>query len=154
MELLGDHTVIEDCDIGDGTIVRSFVNLYGCTIGEDCKIASFVEIQRDVTLGDRCKVEAFAFIPTGVTIGDEVFIGPHAVLTNDRVPRAVGDWELEETVIEDGASIGAHAVVICPATIGEGALVAAGAVVTEDVPANTVVAGSPARVVREIEEDE
>ncbi|MGQ0534587.1 MAG: acyltransferase [Methanobacteriota archaeon] len=151
MKLLGQHTVIDDCKIGEGTIVRSFVNLYGCTIGRDCKIASYVEIQRGVTVGDRCKVEAFAFIPSGVEIGDEVFVGPHAVLTNDKVPRAVGDWAVAKTVVKKGASIGAGAVVVCGVTIGEGAMVGAGAVVTKDVPPWTLVVGNPARVVRRLE---
>jgi UDP-2-acetamido-3-amino-2,3-dideoxy-glucuronate N-acetyltransferase len=82
-KLLADFYSIHDCDIGEGTIVRDFVNLYGCKIGKDCKIAAFVEIQRGVVLGDRCKVEAYAFIPSGVIVEDEVFIGPHAVFTND-----------------------------------------------------------------------
>lgn len=150
MKLLGQHGVIEDCRIGDGTIVRSFVNLYGCTIGRDCKIASYVEIQRGVTIGDRCKVEAFAFIPSGVTIEDEVFIGPHACLTNDRVPRAVGEWKVVPTRIRRGASIGAGAVVVAGVTVGEGAIVGAGAVVTKDVPPNMLVVGNPARPLRKL----
>lgn len=150
MKLLGQHAVIDDCKIGEGTVVRSFVNLYGCTIGRDCKIASYVEIQRGVTIGDRCKVEAFAFIPSGVTIEDEVFIGPHACLTNDRVPRAVGDWSIKPTRIRRGASIGAGAVIICGVTVGEGALVGAGAVVTKDVAPHTLVVGNPARLVRKL----
>lgn len=83
MKLLAKYYSIQDCVIGEGTVIRDFVNLYGCTIGKDCKIAAFCEIQKGVRMGDRCKVEAFAFIPTGVTIEDEVFIGPHAVFTND-----------------------------------------------------------------------
>lgn len=145
MKLLADFYSIKDCDIGEGTIVRDFVNLYGCKIGRDCKIAAFVEVQRGVRIGDRCKVEAFAFIPTGVTIEDEVFVGPHAVFTNDLHPRAVGEWEVVPTVVRKGASIGANATIICGVTIGEGAMVGAGAVVTKDVPAGTMVVGNPAR---------
>lgn len=130
------------------------VNLYGCTIGDGCKIASFVEIQRDVVLGRNVKVEAFAFIPTGVTIEDGAFIGPHVCFTNDLYPRAVDpdgellgadDWVVTPTVVCKGASIGANATILCGVTIGEGALVAAGATVTRDVPANTLVMGTPAR---------
>jgi len=100
-----------------------------------------------VKIGDRCKVEAFAFIPTGVTIEDEVFIGPHACFTNDRVPKAVGDWEVAPTLVKKGASIGANATIVCGVTIGENALVGAGAVVTKDVPANAIVVGAPARTI-------
>jgi acetyltransferase-like isoleucine patch superfamily enzyme len=124
------------------------VNLYGCKIGKGCRIAAYAEIQRGVTIGDRCKVEAFAFIPSGVKIQDEVFIGPHVVFTNDRVPKAVGDWEATPTLVKKGASIGANATIICGVTIGENALVGAGSVVTKDVPANTVVAGNPAKPIR------
>lgn len=137
--------VVEDCKIGTGTVVRDLVNLYGCEIGRECKIASFVEIQRGVKIGDRCKIEPFAFIPSGVTLGDEVFVGPHAVFTNDRVPRATGEWSITPTLVEDGASIGAGAVIICGIKIGRGAMVAAGAVVTKDVPPHTLVMGNPAR---------
>ncbi len=146
MELLSDYYVIKDAEIGKGTIVRHYVNLYGCKIGKNCKIASFVEIQKDVVIGDNCKIEAFAYIPTGVTIEDEVFIGPHACFTNDKKPRAVGEWEVVPTLVKKGASIGANAVILCGVTIGEYAMVGAGAVVTKDVPANAKVVGNPARV--------
>ena len=86
MKVLAEFYSIKDCDIGDDTVVRDFVNLYGCRIGKGCRVAAFVEIQRGVVIGDRCKIEAFAFIPSGVTIEDEVFIGPHVVLTNDLHP--------------------------------------------------------------------
>jgi acetyltransferase-like isoleucine patch superfamily enzyme len=136
---------IEDVDIGEDTIVREFTNLYGCKIGKGCKIAAYAEIQRGVKIGDRCKIEAFAFIPTGVTIEDEVFIGPHACFTNDKVPKAVGDWEVTPTLVRKGASIGANATIVCGVTIGENALVGAGAVVTKDVPAYAIVGGVPAK---------
>lgn len=145
-KLYAKHFSINDCEIGEGTVVRDFVNLYGCRIGRDCKIAAFVEIQRGVVIGDRCKIEAYAFIPTGVTMEDEVFIGPHAVFTNDLHPRAVGDWEVTPTRVKKGASIGANATVVCGVTIGEGAMVGAGAVVTKDVPPGALVVGNPARV--------
>ncbi|MFA5312250.1 MAG: acyltransferase [Methanomassiliicoccales archaeon] len=148
MKLLADFYSINDCDIGEGTVIRDFVNLYGCKVGKDCKIAAFVEVQRGVVIGDRCKVEAYAFIPSGVTIEDEVFIGPHVVFTNDLHPRAVGDWDVTPTHVKKGASIGANATIVCGVTIGEGSMVGAGAVVTKDVPDHTLVVGNPARPVK------
>ncbi len=145
MKLMAKYYKIDDAKIGEDTIVRDFVNLYGCKIGNGCRIAAYVEIQRGVTIGDRCKIEAFAFIPSGVTIEDEVFIGPHACFTNDRVPKAVGDWEVTPTLVKKGASIGANATIVCGVTIGENALVGAGAVVTKDVPAGAIVVGCPAK---------
>ena len=146
MKLMAKYHRIDDVEIGEDTIVRDYVNLYGCKIGKGCRIAAYAEIQRGVKIGDRCKVEAFAFIPSGVTIEDEVFIGPHAVFTNDRVPKAVGDWETVPTLVKKGASVGANATVICGVTIGRNALIGAGAVVTKDVPDNAVVVGCPAKV--------
>lgn len=148
MQLLAKYHSIVDCQIGEGTIIRDYVNLYGCKIGKECRIAAFVEIQRGVTIGDRCKVEAYAFIPSGVTIEDEVFIGPRATFTNDLHPRAVGEWSITPTLVKKGASIGAGAVIVCGVTIGEGATVGAGAVVTRDVPAGETVVGNPARPIR------
>jgi acetyltransferase-like isoleucine patch superfamily enzyme len=147
-----------DVTLGRDVIIPhpELVNLYGCTIGDDCKIAAFVEIQRGVVLGNRVKVEPFAFIPSGVTIGDGAFIGPHVCFTNDRYPRATGDagavlgpadWTVIPTLVGRGASVGANATILCGVTIGEGALVGAGSTVTEDVPARTLVVGTPARVV-------
>ncbi|MDQ3703441.1 MAG: N-acetyltransferase [Chloroflexota bacterium] len=144
--------------LGEAVVIHhpEHVNLYGCTIGANCKIASFVEIQRDVIIGRNVKVEAFAFIPTGVTIADGAFIGPHVCFTNDRYPAAVNengelltgtDWAVTPTVVERGASIGANATIVCGVVIGEGALVGAGAVVTRDVPPHSLVVGNPARVV-------
>ena len=155
--------IAPDVRLGQNVVIYhpDLVNLYGCEIGDECKIATFVEIQRGVVLGRRVKVEAFAFIPSGVTIEDGAFIGPHVCFTNDRYPAAVdaegnllgaggsGDWEVVPTVVEAGAAIGANATIVCGVRIGAGALVGAGSVVTKDVPANTVVVGNPARVVRQ-----
>lgn len=148
MKLMAQYYKIDNADIGEDTIVRDFVNLYGCRIGKACRIAAYVEIQRGVVIGDRCKIEAFAFIPSGVTIEDEVFVGPHVCFTNDKVPKAVGDWEITPTIVRRGASIGANSTIVCGVTIGENALVGAGSVVTKDVPANTVVAGNPAKPIK------
>lgn len=132
------------------------VNLYGCRIGDGCKIASFVEIQRGVVLGRNVKVEAFAFIPTGVTIEEGVFIGPHVCFTNDRSPSAVSDdgtllgaddWHVTPTLVKRGAAIGANATIVCGVTIGERAMVGAGSTITKDVPASSLVVGNPGRAV-------
>lgn len=130
------------------------VNLYGCEIGEDTKIAAFVEIGRKVVVGARCKIGAHSFLCEGVTLEDEVFLGPGVKFINDRFPRATvngrlqgaTDWKPEPTVVRRGASIGCGCIILCGVIIGEGAMVAAGAVVTGDVPANATVAGVPARL--------
>jgi UDP-2-acetamido-3-amino-2,3-dideoxy-glucuronate N-acetyltransferase len=148
--------IAPDVKLGAGVVIHhpDQVNLYGCTIGDGTKIASFVEIQRGVVIGPNVKIEAFAFIPSGVTIEDGVFIGPHVCFTNDRHPTAVNemgelasgdDWTVVPTTVRKRASIGANATIVCGVTIGEGAMVAAGATVTRDVPAGTLVVGTPAR---------
>jgi len=151
MRLMGKYSRIDDCQIGDGTIIWDFVNLFGCSIGRDCKVGSHVEIGRGVTVGDRCKIEPYAFLPSGVTIEDEVFVGPHVSFTNDTFPRAVGDWETIPTIVRRGASIGANSTIVCGITIGEGAMIGAGSVVTRNVPPDTVVAGNPAKEIRRIQ---
>ena len=114
----------------------------------NCKIASFVEIQKGVKIGDNCKIEPFTFIPTGVTIEDNVFIGPHVCFTNDKKPKALGEWEVVPTLVKKGASIGAGAVIICGVDIGENAFIGAGSVVIEDVKPNMLVVGNPAREIK------
>ena len=135
---------------------RDLVNLYGCAVGDDSRIGAFVEIQKNASIGARCKISSHTFICEGVHIEDEVFIGHGVMFTNDRRPRAANadgspqseaDWSVEKTIIRKGASIGSNATIISGVTIGERALVAAGAVVTKDVPPGAVVAGVPARVI-------
>src|SRR3954454_13505675 len=150
--------VAPDVELGrDVTIPQpGLVNLYGCIVGEGTKVGAFVEIQRGAVVGRRCKVSSHTFICEGVLIEDEVFVGHGVVFTNDRLPRATtkngrlqtgGDWEVERTLVMRRASIGSNATGLCGVTIGEGALVGAGAVVTRDVPAGAIVAGVPARIV-------
>lgn len=146
MKPLAKYYISEDVEIGKNTIVRNFTNLYGCKIGDNCKIAAFVEIQRGVKIGNNCKIEAFAYIPSGVTIEDEVFVGPHVTFTNDKYPKAINPtWKIVPTIVKKGASIGANSVIVCGITIGENAVVGAGSVVTKDVKPNSVVVGNPAR---------
>lgn len=137
--------IINNAKIGDGTKVWNYANLWDCEIGKNCVVGSYVEIGR-AKIGNNCKIEAFAFIPPGVTIEDDVFVGPHVCFTNDKKPKATGDWDLCETTVKKGVSIGANATIVCGVTIGEGALVGAGAVVTKDVPAGKTVVGNPAKV--------
>ena len=134
----------------------SLVNLYGCSVGDESKIGAFVEIQKGAAVGARCKISSHTFICEGVSIEDEVFIGHGVMFTNDRYPRAANldgslqteaDWKVEVTRVRRGASIGSNATVLCGITIGEGAIVGAGAVVTKDVPDYAIVAGVPARII-------
>jgi acetyltransferase-like isoleucine patch superfamily enzyme len=150
--------IAPDVSLGKNVTIPhpELVNLYGCTIGDGCKIASFVEIQRGVVLGRNVKVEAFVFIPTGVTIEDEAFIGPHVCFTNDPYPSGVdaegrllgpGDWAIVPTLVKRRASIGANATIVSGVTIGENAMVGANSTVTHDVPPDSLAVGTPARVV-------
>src|SRR3982751_2444277 len=137
----------------------ALVNLYGCSVGNDTNIGSFVEVQKNASIGARCKISSHTFVCEGVVIEDEVFVGHGVMFTNDRRPRATNDdgtvksdadWLLEPTRVRRAASIGSRATILCGLTIGEGALVGAGAVVTHDVPAGAIVAGNPARVVGKV----
>jgi UDP-2-acetamido-3-amino-2,3-dideoxy-glucuronate N-acetyltransferase len=147
------HRVIDDVEFGEGVIVHSFTNLYGCRIGDKSRIGPFVEIQRGAVVGASCKIESHTFICDGATIEDEVFVGHGVVFINDKRPRATSnghlqvdeDWELLPTLVERGASLGSGAVILGGVTIGAGATVGAGAVVTRDVPAGETVVGNPAR---------
>ena len=147
--------IAPDVKLGRDVIIYNFVNLYGCEIGDGTKIGSFVEIQKGARVGRNCKVSSHTFICEGVTIGDDVFIGHGVIFINDKYPRATdangslqtdADWEVVPTIVKRGASIGSGATILCGLTIGERALVGAGAVVINDVPKNATVAGNPARV--------
>jgi acetyltransferase-like isoleucine patch superfamily enzyme len=140
------YSIVKNVKIGSGTIVHDHVNLYKCTIGNNCKIDSFVYIEEGVVIGDNCKIRPFVFVPTGVVIEDNVFIGPGVCFTNDKYPRVAGEWKLFETRIKKGVSIGANSTILPGVTIHEEALVGAGSVVTKDVPERVVVAGNPARI--------
>ena len=146
--------------LGQRVALNAFTNLYGCEIGDDTKIGTFVEVQKGAKIGSRCKISSHSFICEGVTIEDEVFVGHNVTFTNDLLPRATrpdgspqtdADWKCVPTLIKRGASIGSSATIVCGVTIGERAMVGAGAVVTKDVPANTLVVGNPARVLRKLE---
>jgi acetyltransferase-like isoleucine patch superfamily enzyme len=154
--------IAPDVRLGQRVLIRDFTNLYGCEIGDDVKIGTFVEIQRGAKIGSRCKISSHTFICEGVTIEDEVFVGHGVTFINDRFPRSTtahgglqtdADWKCEPTLIKRGASIGSGVTLLCGITIGERAIVGAGSVVTSDVPANSVVAGNPARVIRTLPEN-
>jgi acetyltransferase-like isoleucine patch superfamily enzyme len=143
--------------VGQGVRIFNFVNAYGCSIDDNSKVGAFVEIQKGATIGKNCKISSHTFICEGVHIEDNCFIGHGVMFTNDLFPRATNpdgsaqteaDWKLVETFVKKGASIGSNATIICGITIGENALIGAGAVVTKDVPANTVVAGNPAKILK------
>jgi acetyltransferase-like isoleucine patch superfamily enzyme len=151
--------IAADVKLGKDVKLAQFVNLYGCEIGDETKLGAFVEIQKNARVGARCKISSHTFVCEGVTIEDNVFIGHNVAFINDTYPRATAsdgglqtekDWRVETTLIRKGASIGSGATILANVTIGENALVGAGSVVTKDVPANTVVAGNPARVLRSV----
>ena len=150
---------INNVKLGKDVKIFDFVNLYGCSIGDDSKVGTFVEIQKNASVGKDCKISSHTFICEGVHIGDGVFIGHNVTFINDKHPRSVNpdgsmqteeDWNVVETFVGDGASVGSSATILCGVTIGEGAIVGAGAVVTKDVPPNSVVAGVPAKVITKI----
>ena len=147
--------IAPDVKLGRGVRIFAFTNLYGCELGDDVKVGTFVEIQKGVKIGHRCKISSHTFICEGVTIEDEVFVGHNVTFVNDLFPRATAasgqlqteaDWKCVPTIVKRGASIGSGATILCGVTIGQRALVGAGSVVTRDVPDDAVVAGNPARV--------
>lgn len=155
--------IAPDVKLGRGVRIFGFTNLYGCEIGDDVKIGTFVEIQKGVKIGRRCKISSHTFICEGVTIEDEVFIGHNVTFINDLFPRSTNgqgrlqteaDWECRPTLVKRGASIGSSATLLCGITVGEHALIGAGSVVTKDVPPYAVVAGNPARILRYLPRNE
>jgi len=155
------QNIAPDVKLGKDVRIFDFVNLYGCEIGDETRIGAFVEIQRGAKVGRRVKVSSHTFICEGVEVEDQVFIGHGVVFINDPYPRAVNaegelqterDWTVVRTVVRRGASIGSGSTILCGVEVGEDAIVGAGSVVTHSVPAGTIVAGNPARVLRKIEE--
>jgi len=153
--------IAPDVKLGRDVKLSKFINLYGCEVGDESKIGAFVEIQKNASVGKRCKISSHTFICEGVTIEDNVFIGHGVMFINDSYPRSTAadgslqteaDWKVERTVIKKGASIGSGATILAKTTVGENAIVGAGSVVTKDVPANSIVAGNPARVLRYLEQ--
>ncbi len=154
--------IADDVILGNDVKIYAFVNLYGCRIGDNTKIGTFVEIQKGATVGKNCKISSHTFICEGVHIEDNCFIGHNVTFINDLYPRATNpdgtlqtdeDWEVIPTYVKKGASIGSSATILAGVTIGEGALVAAGAVVTKDVPPRAVVAGVPAKIIKYLDDD-
>ena len=151
------HRLIRDVTFGEGVIVRSFTNLYGCHIGDRTRVGAFVEIQKGAVIGSDCKIQSHTFICDGVSIADRVFVGHGVLFINDKLPRATNpdgrlqseeDWELQRTTVEQAVSLGSGAVILGGVSIGAGATVGAGSVVTRDVPPGTTVAGNPAYEMR------
>ena len=150
---------INNVKLGKDVKIFDFVNLYGCSIDDNSKIGTFVEIQKNASVGKNTKVSSHTFICEGVHIGDNVFIGHNVTFINDKYPRSANpdgsmqteaDWSVVETFIKNGASVGSSSTILCGVTVGDNAIVGAGAVVTKDVPANTIVAGVPAKVIKKI----
>jgi acetyltransferase-like isoleucine patch superfamily enzyme len=153
--------IAPDVKLGKDVKIYDFVNLYGCEIGDNTKIGTFVEIQKGAKIGKNCKISSHTFICEGVTIEDNVFVGHNVTFINDTYPRATSesgklqsedDWVVEPTIVKQGASIGSSATILSNVTIGKNAIIGAGSVVTKDIPPNTIVAGNPARILRTIDD--
>ena len=151
---------INNVTLGKDVKIFDFVNLYGCSIGDNSKIGTFVEIQKNSIIGKNCKISSHTFICEGVEIEDNVFIGHNVTFINDKYPRSTNidgsmqsekDWKVVKTFIKRGASVGSSATILCGVTVGENAVIGAGSVVTKDIPANTVAAGVPAKIIRSVE---
>jgi UDP-2-acetamido-3-amino-2,3-dideoxy-glucuronate N-acetyltransferase len=162
LESTAMRKIAPDVKIGEGAKVYDFVNLYGCEIGENTKVGTFVEVQKGAKIGKNCKVSSHTFICEGVTIEDDVFIGHNVTFINDMYPRSTveggglqteADWVCIPTLIKKGASVGSSTTILAGVTVGEKAIVGAGSVVTKDVPPGTIVAGNPAKVLRKITEE-
>ena len=160
--ILNEHVCIApDVRLGRNVKLSKFINMYGCTVGDDVKIGAFVEIQKNASIGNNCKISSHSFICEGVTIEDAVFIGHSVTFINDMYPRATAngalqteaDWKVDKTVVKKGASIGSGCTILANVTIGEGAIIGAGSVVTKDVPPNAIVAGNPAKFLRFVTEE-
>lgn len=155
---MGFQKITPDVKLGQNVRVFDFVNLYGCEIGDNSKVGTFVEIQKGAKIGKNCKISTHTFICEGVTIEDDVFVGHNVSFINDKYPRSTtdgklqteADWKVVTTLVKKGASIGTSTTVLCGVTIGENAIIGAGSVVTKDIPANVVAAGVPARVLRKL----
>jgi acetyltransferase-like isoleucine patch superfamily enzyme len=154
--------IAPDVKLGTGVRIYGFTNLYGCEIGDDVKIGTFVEIQKGARIGSRCKISSHTFICEGVILEDEVFVGHNVTFTNDLYPRAINeggqlqseaDWKCISTHVKRGASIGSGATLLCGITVGSNSVIGAGSVVTRDVPSGAIVAGNPARVLRILDKD-
>ena len=154
-----DRQCLRNVSVGKDVKIFNFVNAYGCSIGDNSKVGAFVEIQKGATIGKNCKISSHSFICEGVHIADNVFVGHNVTFINDKFPRAANedgslqteaDWACIETHIEEGASIGSSATILCGVTISKNAIIGAGSVVTKNVPENAIVAGNPARIIKYI----
>lgn len=151
--------IASDVKLGKNVFLNDFINLYGCNIGDNSKIGTFVEIQKNAFVGENCKIQSHTFICEGVTIENEVFIGHGVMFINDTFPRATSqsgglqteaDWQVIPTLVKKGASIGSNSTILCGITIGENSIIGAGSVVTKSIPDNVIAAGNPAKIIRSL----
>jgi acetyltransferase-like isoleucine patch superfamily enzyme len=155
-------TIADDVRLGENVKLADFINLYGCVIGDNTKIGTFVEVQKNACIGKNCKIQSHTFICEGVTIEDDVFVGHGVTFINDKYPRATNgngglkteaDWSVAPTIVKKGASVGSGSTILCNVTIGEKAIVGSGSVVIRDVPPGAIVAGNPAKIIGEIDHE-